>query len=150
VSELLREAVAEQRAAAHAAGVELRLRCEPESAAVSVDRMLVERALANLVSNAVKFSPAGGLVEVEARREADGLAITVTDRGPGLSEAQRAQLAGGQRGAAVGDPRGVGLGLQFVQRVAARHGGRLRALQRSSESGARMVLELSDTQSGNP
>lgn len=150
VAELLREAVAEQQAAALAAGVELTVSVVPGDASISVDRLLVERAVANLVGNAVKFSPAGTRVEIDARRDGMTLTIAVGDRGPGLSEAQRAQLAGGQRGAAAGDLRGVGLGLQFVQRVATRHGGRLVALQRSPGPGAGMVLELADTPSGNP
>lgn len=150
VAGLLREALAEQRAPALAAGVSLHTSVTPETAEIVVDRLLVERALANLIGNALKFSPAGSVVEIEARLEGMSLTITVSDQGPGLSDAQREQLAGGQRGAATGDLRGVGLGLQFVQRVAARHGGRLEAQHRSPGPGAHMVLALTDIASGNP
>jgi signal transduction histidine kinase len=68
--------------------------------------------------------------------------LSVRDRGAGLSESQRVQLARGGEGAAVGDARGVGLGLLFVQRVAQRHGGRLQAAVPGDGPGTLMTIEL--------
>ncbi len=92
-----------------------------------LDRSLVARAIANLVANAIKHSPRGAAVDIDASVLARRLTVQVRNRGPGLRPEQLEQLARGDRGAAVGDPRGVGLGLVFVQRVARRHGGSLRA-----------------------
>ena len=57
----------------------------------------------------------------------DSLVLCVRDRGPGLSSSQLQQLARGDQGVIAIDADGVGFGLLFVQRVARRHGGELRA-----------------------
>lgn len=140
--QLVEEALADLRAQAAAAGITLQSAGTDTS--VVVDRLLVVRAIANLVSNAIKHSPRGTTVEVvsSAQGAVQGAqwALRVRDHGPGLSAAQIAQLARGDEGAAVQDARGVGLGLLFVQRVARRHGGTLRAAGPASGNG--VVFEL--------
>lgn len=144
---LLEEALADLQAQAAAAGVALQP--QPEPGRFTLDRRLVARAVTNLVSNALKQAPAGSAVEVLAALDAQGaLAIEVRDRGPGLGAAQLAQLSRGDAGLASGDRRGVGLGLLFVQRVAQRHGGTLRAALREG-GGTVFVLRLPPA-SGNP
>lgn len=152
--QLVEEALADLRAQATAAGITLH--SAGTDASVAVDRLLVVRAIANLVSNAIKHSPRGTVVEVVSTVQSgvqgavhgavqDAVpgaqwALQVRDHGPGLSAAQMAQLARGDEGAAVHDARGVGLGLLFVQRVARRHGGTLHAARPVSGSG--VVFEL--------
>ncbi len=159
LADLLDAGLAEQQAPARAAGLHLLREIDASDAArcVHLDRLLVERAIANLVSNALRHSPPAGTVFIGAALHGQRLSITVHDQGPGLSAAQQALLEQGSGGLPLGHARGVGLGLQFVQQVAARHGGRLRA--ESSQAGARLVLELQsmpetgpapETTSGNP
>lgn len=140
--QLVEEALADLRAQAAAAGITLQ--AAGTDASVAVDRLLVVRAIANLVSNAIKHSPRGATVEVvsavQGGVQGAQWALRVRDHGPGLSAAQIAQLARGDEGAAVQDARGVGLGLLFVQRVAHRHGGTLHAAGPASGSG--VVFEL--------
>ncbi len=143
---LLDEALADLHPQAAAAGVVLQVQAADGSA--TLDRWLVARAVANLVSNAIKHAPRGSVVEVTAGRTAGGLQLRVRDHGPGLTPAQLDQLAQGERGAAVRDARGVGLGLLFVQRVARRHGGRLHAA--APDVGAGVVLTLELPHSGIP
>jgi CHASE2 domain-containing sensor protein/signal transduction histidine kinase len=144
VPALLEEALADHRAQAAAASVTLQL--VANQAEVTLDRLLVARAIGNLVSNAIKHAPRDSRVEVSARRDATQFSVQVLDAGMGLSAAQMAQLTegetGGEQGVAVRDARGVGLGLLFVQRVARRHGGRLRALPPPQGTGACFRLEL--------
>ncbi len=145
VAALLEEALADLRPQAAAAGVALSLQAAPGSA--TLDRWLMARAVANLVGNAIKHAPRGSVVEVSAALTGANLQLRVRDHGPGLTPQQLAQLAQGEQGAAVGDARGVGLGLLFVQRVARRHGGHLQAATAADGGGALFVLLLP---SGNP
>lgn len=121
---LLAEGVADLLAAAQQAGVVVETRSALNLPAL-LDRALVVRALANLVGNAVRHSPAGGVVRVSAEGDAQTLVLRVRDAGPGLAPDQAAALRTGDDGVRVAGPRGVGLGLVFVQRVVRRHGGRL-------------------------
>jgi CHASE2 domain-containing sensor protein/signal transduction histidine kinase len=143
VQALLDDALADLRAQAQAAGVALHssVAGDPQ-AAVCLDRPLVARAIANLVSNAIKHSPSGTAVNVAVSAQPQALMIGVGDQGPGLSAAQLAQLARGDQGALVRDARGVGLGLLFVQRVARRHGGSLQAHTPVDGTGALFELRV--------
>jgi two-component system sensor histidine kinase MprB len=99
----------------------------------------IERAVANLLDNAAKWSPPNGTVEVAVR---DGR-VTVRDHGPGIDEEDlpyvfdRFYRASSARGLP-----GSGLGLAIVRQVAEAHGGQVVA-ERAEGGGTRMVLRLS-------
>jgi signal transduction histidine kinase len=115
----LYEAVAEER------NIALTVQA-PDSVPAFGDRELIQQALANLVDNAVKFSPSGGAVRLSARLTPAGVDIAVADEGPGIPEADRARAAQRFfRGEAARNTPGSGLGLALVQAVAQLHGGRL-------------------------
>lgn len=139
-AECVQAALADMRAPAQVAGVELQ--DGAVEVAVLADRMLLTRALGNLLSNAIKHSPRGAAVRLAVLRDEAMVVFRVRDQGPGLSAPQRAQIERGDEGVAVRDARGVGLGLLFVQRVAQRHGGRLRASLPESGPGAQFDLQL--------
>tara|TARA_R110000868_G_scaffold322583_3_gene583548 strand:+ start:10625 stop:12067 length:1443 start_codon:yes stop_codon:yes gene_type:complete len=90
------------------------------------DRGLLSQALANLLDNAVKYTPAGGAIALRLRQTADGLIeFSVTDTGPGVPEADRDRVT--QRFVRLDNSRtmpGSGLGLSLVQAIADIHGGR--------------------------
>jgi CHASE2 domain-containing sensor protein/signal transduction histidine kinase len=138
VAGLLDEVMADFRPQALTAAVTLRARGAPS--VWVMDRALLLRALGNLVSNAIKHSPRGGVVELHTQAREDGLVLRVSDTGPGLTLEQRQRLRDETQGLPAGDARGVGLGLLFVQRVAARHRGGLVA--RAGEGGVGTVAEL--------
>ena len=91
------------------------------------DRPRLERALLNLVSNALKFAPDAGQVEIRVRVEPDGHASwTVTDAGPGIADEDQARLferffVGRQDQHSAAE--GVGLGLPTALAIAQAHGG---------------------------
>src|SRR5262249_57340686 len=58
--------------------------CEPTLPKIDADPDALERVLTNLISNAVKYSPAGSVIRVGARSRADGVAIDVADSGRGI------------------------------------------------------------------
>jgi len=105
--------------------------------AVRVDPVLVERAIGNLLDNAVKYSPAGAPIEVSVR---DG-EIVVADHGPGIAEEDLPRIFDRfYRAAAARSKPGAGLGLAIVREAAEAHGGR--ATAESSAGGARFRLTL--------
>lgn len=142
---LLESALAELRPQALAAGVRLQVRPVDLALSVPVERDAMVRAVGNLVRNAIRHAPRDSAVEIEAERhgpaEAPRLRLTVRDHGPGFSAAQRLQLAQGIGGASVGHAAGVGLGLQYVQRVARLHQGTLTA-EAAAGGGALLTLDV--------
>ena len=91
------------------------------------NRDFIAQAIANLLDNAVKYTPAGGAVMLRVRRRASGeVEMSVTDTGPGVPEGERERVVG--RFVRLENSRnapGVGLGLSLVAAVAHAHGGRL-------------------------
>lgn len=138
---LLGEVLTSFRAQAVAAEVLLEGRANPGQV-WRMDAALVLRALSNLVSNAIKHSPRGGAVAVSIEVADDALHLQVRDHGPGLSPAQLQQISHGDRGLVAVDAGGVGFGLLFVQRVARRHSGALRAWAATDGPGAVFGLTL--------
>ena len=91
------------------------------------NREFIAQALANLLDNALKYTPAGGAVMLRARRRASGeIELSVTDTGPGVPEADRERVI--ERFVRLENSRnapGAGLGLSLVAAVARVHRGRL-------------------------
>jgi PAS domain S-box-containing protein len=108
-------------------GVTLSL-SEGDPAPVRGDADRLIQVVTNLLSNAAKFSPAGGEVTVTVNPETRIARLSVADRGPGISEAFRSRIFGKFAQADSTDTRakgGTGLGLSIAREIAERHGGRL-------------------------
>jgi signal transduction histidine kinase len=90
---------------------------------MELDAELMFEALSNLVDNAIKFSPAGGTVNLRLFSDAEGPGIDVFDEGPGIPESERAAvLQPYYRGERAGQVEGSGLGLSIVAAVVRLHG----------------------------
>lgn len=102
---------------------------------VEVNGELIYRAFENVIRNAVKFSPPGGIVEIDARVEADGaLVCHVLDRGPGLPpDMLAAVFEPFTRVERQDNPSGFGLGLAIAKRAIEAHGGRITASERAGQ-----------------
>ncbi len=113
-------------AAAEDAGLEFTVEAPP-GLTVLGDRGLISQALANLLDNAIKYSPPGGFVALRLRRTSTGeREISVTDSGPGIPEESRERVL--ERFVRLESSRsmpGAGLGLSLVKAVAEIHKGRV-------------------------
>jgi signal transduction histidine kinase len=104
-------------------GVEIRTNA-PASVVVDVDPNRMRQVLANLIDNAVKYTPAGGVVELAARRDNGAVVATVSDTGPGIPADELPRIWERlYRGDKSRSTRGLGLGLSLVKAVIAAHGG---------------------------
>jgi PAS domain S-box-containing protein len=114
-----------------------------EPLAADADREKVRQILANLVDNAVKFSPAGGTVTVAARRAGDAVQVRVVDEGAGVpaGEQERIFRKFYRADAAGSDAGGTGLGLFIARGLASAMGGRL-WMDSETGQGASFVFEL--------
>jgi two-component system, OmpR family, sensor histidine kinase KdpD len=111
---------------------------------VSVDDLLLEQVLINLLENAVRYTPPGTPIEVTARVLNGQIELRVSDRGPGLPPGCEERVFEKFFRGAVASPdarRGVGLGLSICRGIIDAHGGRITARNRS-EGGAEFFLML--------
>jgi PAS domain S-box-containing protein len=142
LAELLVECARMLRPMAERSGLTLRVLA---SAAVllSADRLRTKQMVLNLASNAIKFTPAGGAVELAVQPEPDGsICVMVADTGIGMSEAEIAvalQPFGRVESSTASDPTGTGLGLPIVKNLIEAHGGKLHI---QSEPGRGTVARL--------
>ena len=107
-------------------GVELSVTCATGSSVLG-HRQLLAQAVAILIDNALKFTPAGGRIELRTRVAEGRLIISVTDSGPGIPADERARAVEPFVRLSNAPPRdGSGLGLNLAAAVARLHGGSLR------------------------
>ena len=126
--------IEEQQLQWRARGVQVQLRCLPESApeggsiVADVDAGLLGSAIANLLSNATRYSPPGTTITITLSQSGDGLFVDVRDQGPGVPHAERERVFEpffrGQHQPVDGLP-GTGIGLSIVAEAVAAHGGRV-------------------------
>jgi two-component system, OmpR family, sensor kinase len=143
VGDIIEAAVAAIRSKAEQRGVALAVEPAPELL-VNTAPVAAKVALANVLDNAVKFSPVGGEVRIIVTAGRDDAVIAVSDTGPGVSAEESARLfqrfyrGTAARSAAV---PGVGLGLAISQALVERQGGRI-ALETPAERGATFSVRL--------
>ncbi len=117
----------------------------PGEVPAEVDRIQIERMVSNLVSNAMKFTPAGGEVRVSLHQDTDGVELVVADTGCGIATDHlphifdRFYRVPGRD--ASGPERGLGLGLSFVAWIAKAHQGSVR-VESAPGQGSRFIVLL--------
>ena len=140
----LGELVHESAAAAESGQDEVRIRASvhPPIPLVRADRERLRQVLANLLDNAVKYSPVGGEVEIEALADNGTISVEVRDRGPGVAP-EHHTLIFERFGRVSGEQSkpGTGLGLFIARSIAEAHGGTLVVHSRPG-SGAIFKLAL--------
>lgn len=150
VADLLRDVVGFYDLVAEEKGVVLEVQVDETRApdtlgAVTVDRSRMRQALANLVGNAVKYTPPGGHVWVSAARSDGAVRIAVRDTGPGIPESESERIwERHYRGEVGRHERGLGLGLSLVRAIVRAHGGRVDVASRLGEGSTFTVHLPSD------
>jgi signal transduction histidine kinase len=113
-----------------------------DALAVTADPARLERVLVNLLSNALKYSPGGGKVRLEAEARGVVVVISVTDEGPGIAAEDLPHLFERYyRGKEAGRAEGTGLGLHGARMLVEAHGGRIR-VENLPRGGAAFRVEL--------
>jgi signal transduction histidine kinase len=142
VEPVLAHAVREQQL--HAPGIDVAVVIETPNLTADGDPERVHQVVANLLENAVRYTPSGGRVEVRARRTATSVTIEVCDEGPGIPESETGRVferfyrADQARASSDG---GAGLGLAIAQWIVDLHGGEIHP-ESLDPHGCRMVVTL--------
>jgi two-component system heavy metal sensor histidine kinase CusS len=144
VSELLRGVSEYYEASAADGGISLTTKVDAEPVIAELDRTLVQRAVGNLVSNAVAYTPPGGSVVLATNSESAAVRIEVTDTGVGIPPEALPRVfdrffrVDSSRSLASG---GTGLGLAIVQGIMVLHGGKVEIASQPGQ-GTRVTLHM--------
>jgi len=131
LARLVEGAVAAFQPAAEAKGIALDLAAAPGLPLAEADPQRIEQVLVNLISNALRHTPAGGRVEIDlAPKPAGGLTVRITDTGPGIPPEALTNVFERfyrvDRGRGRGEGGGTGLGLAVARSIVEAHGGVIR------------------------
>lgn len=142
---IVEAAVDTLRPAVEAKDLRLQMVLQPWVGPFSGDHSRLQQIISNLISNAIKFTPPGGMIEVRLERRGDQAAITVSDTGQGIRPEflphvfDRFRQADGSTTRTHG---GLGLGLAIVKHLVEMHGGTIQADSRGAGHGASFVVTL--------
>ena len=145
IAELVSTTVESLRSMAEEAGVTVDLDVQKGIGPLEADPVRVQQMISNLLSNAMKFSVAGGKIRIGVRREADNVVLTVSDDGRGIESTMLPLLFDRFWQEDTSSKRthsGLGLGLAIVKHVALMHGGSVRAESAGLGKGAQFTVTL--------
>lgn len=145
VGEVVRGAVESVTPLSESKGIELRCTVDAGAGGVSADPRRLHQVICNLITNAVKFTPAGGRIEVTARRCDGRVEVAVADTGRGIDPAFLPHIFdrfAQEHETATAHEGGVGLGLPIAKQLVELHGGNLRVESEGLGHGATFRVEL--------
>jgi signal transduction histidine kinase/CheY-like chemotaxis protein len=133
------------RPAAEARGITLTVHLDPSVSGAWCDSVRIQQVVWNLVSNAVKFTPKGGRVDVTLTREQSSFQLQVRDNGQGISPELLPRIFDRFRQADSSTRRrfaGLGLGLSIVKHIVEAHGGTVEATSQGEGKGSTFTVRL--------
>jgi signal transduction histidine kinase len=142
VRDMLEAVMTLTRERARSQDLSLTMSCAPGIDAIEADERRLKQALFNLISNAMKFTPAGGSVRLEARLEDGDLIFAVSDTGVGIPAADQERVFDKfERGNPHSRDSGAGLGLSLVKSLIELHGGSI-TIDSEPDSGTTILCRL--------
>lgn len=149
---IVEHVLSDHELAARAKSLTLTLKLEADASQFVADQDKLRVILDNLVSNAIKHSPAGGTIEIMAQQAHDAITIGVHDQGPGIRPEDREKVfdpfyQGQARGNGV--VKSSGVGLSIVREYALAHGGKAWVAD-DERGGARLCVSLARSSDGSP
>jgi len=109
-------------------GLDLKVETEPNLPSVEVSRVRIDQVFANFISNAVKYSPPGGVITLSTKRDnAKNVRFSVKDEGPGVPDELRRRIFDKFFRAPNSGDEGAGLGLSIAREIVLAHGGNIGA-----------------------
>ena len=138
---LVRECAESHVPRADEAGIDLRVVAPDTPLPLRADSHRLGQALGNLVGNALKFTPSGGTVTMEARRDERSVVLAVADTGPGIDAEHLPHLFDRFYQVRKSDRAGAGLGLAITKAIAQSHGGDVRVYSTPGQ-GSRFELVI--------
>ncbi|MGH8007385.1 MAG: sensor histidine kinase, partial [Candidatus Binatia bacterium] len=142
---LLKRVEQQYKAQAQHGGLTLALDLQKELPWIEGDSSALERVFTNLVSNALKFTPAGGRITISSAHRRKEVVVAVVDNGPGIAPEDLPFIFEKYRRAAAARPhKGTGLGLFIVKALVEAHDGRITA-ESTPGSGTRFQVALPAT-----
>jgi signal transduction histidine kinase len=145
LAQIIEAAVDAVRPSAETGGIELKLEIDPEASFIAGDADRLQQVIWNLLTNAVKFTPAGGQVQVRLERFDSQVQIRVRDSGKGIDPQFLPDVFDRFRQADQTSTRrygGLGLGLSIVRQLVALHGGSVEAHSDGEGRGATFIVRL--------
>jgi PAS domain S-box-containing protein len=143
---VVREALDALRAEVEAKDLQLTIDLDPATGEVFADALRLQQIVLNLLTNAIKFTPAGGRIDVRLTRQGEMARLVVTDTGEGIDPAVLPYVfepfQQGDSGATTRVHSGLGLGLSIVRQFVQLHGGTARADSAGKGRGAAFTVEL--------
>jgi PAS domain S-box-containing protein len=143
VTPVIESAIEIMRPAASAKSITIEARLDSAVGAIMADPNRLRQVVWNLLANAIKFTPEGGLVEVIFERTNSAANLIVRDTGCGISaEALPSVFERFYQAKETGKRGGLGLGLAIVRHMVELHGGRIRAASAGAGQGTTFTVEL--------
>ena len=105
---------------------QLKLELEPDLPAIVADRERIVQVMMNVVSNAIKYTPVGSVIEIHTDQKEQWVTVSVSDNGPGIPDEQKPRIfdmfySGANK--VVDSRRSLGLGLSLCKSIVTAHGG---------------------------